>query len=1124
MKKLSRRMPTATRSAWIGAIGWLLSATLTQVAQSAPQATPSQTSGAVTQPLPAAIEFNRDIRPILSDKCFQCHGPASQFATLRFDQEDGAKRALKDGRFAIVPGDPSKSQLIARISATDPAVRMPRSQNGAAPGEPLTEGQVALLTRWIEQGATWQKHWSFIPPNRPEVPTDLRNAAWVRNPIDAFVLQRLEREGLKPSAEADRATLLRRVSLDVTGLPPSPAELDAYLADRSPNAYEKVVDRLLRSPQYGERMAFPWLDAARYADSNGYQTDGERFMWRWRDWVIDAFNRNMPYDQFTIEQLAGDLLPNATLSQKIATGFNRNHRGNSEGGIVPEEYAAEYVVDRVDTTSTVFLGLTVGCARCHNHKFDPISQKEFYQLFAYFNNVPEHGKFRRVGNSPPYIAAPLPEQDAQLKRLDAELAAASGAWAALQPDVAQAQRNWERSLDTSATVGWAPARGLVAYYSFDSDLTPQVAVLNQLRVPRSPVYNPRADANAGASTTLRGEQPSGPSAPGLVPGRIGRAASFDGKQFLQFIGDIAGFDSYGAGRGALGANDPTVTYDDGYTMAAWIYPTAPNGAIVTRDEDIVEPNGHGLNLRDGKIEYDYVTKWVDEGIRLRTQKPLTLNQWHHVALTYTGSRWASGVKIYVDGEDQQLEILLDDVNSQGAVKREPLRIGGGGGPDNRFRGSLDEVRIYDRALSPAEAAILADLTSINAIAALSEDKRTAAQADKIRDYFLEHALPASLAQARTRLAKAQTSRDSFYQSLPTVMVMEEMPAPRQTHILIRGMYDRPGDVVTPALPAALASSTSAYPPNRLGLARWLVDPANPLTARVTVNRFWQMYFGVGIVKTAEDFGSQGEVPSHPELLDWLATEFVRTGWDVKALQKTIVMSATYRQASRVSAGVRAKDPDNRLLARGPSSRLSADIVRDQALSIAGLLVNKIGGPSVKPYQPEGLWNEIGGGGAYVQDHGDSLYRRSVYTFWRRTIPPPTMANFDASARESHMVRPVLTNTPLQALDLMNDVTFVEAARVFAERVMKEGGPSHRERIAYAFRAATSRMPTAKEAALLEDALLENLERFKAKPDAALKYVSHGERPRDPKLNLSELAAYTSVTSLILNLNEVVMKE
>jgi hypothetical protein len=832
----------------------------------------------------------------------------------------------------------------------------------------------------------------------------------------------------------------------------------------------------------------------------------------------------MPYDQFTMEQLAGDLLPNATLDQKIATGFNRNHRGNSEGGIVPEEYAVEYVVDRVDTTSTVFLGLTLGCARCHNHRFDPVTQKEFYQLFAYFNNVPEHGKFRRVGNSPPYIAAPLPEQQRQLTGFDDQLAAADTAYAKLQPDLTQAQRDWERSLQKSTPIAWAPARDLVAYFSFDSNVTPEVAVLQDAKGSRSPAYvRPGVDVDAPASARQNEKQTALPS-PAFVPGQTGLAANFDGKSFVQFAGDIAGFDSYGSGRGALGENDPTVTYDDAYTLAAWIYPTASNGAIVTRDEDVVEPNGHGLNLRDGHIEYDYVTKWVDEGIRLRTQRPIPLNQWHQVTLTYDGSRWANGVKIYVDGQDQNLEIFIDDFNSQGAVKREPLRIGAGGGPENRFHGSIDEVRIYRRALSAAEARMLADLTPVTAIAAIAEDKRTAAQADKIRDYFLEHALPVNIAEARRSLMDAQSKRDAFYQSLPTVMVMEEMPVPRETHVLQRGMYDKPGEVVTPKLPAVLASSASAYPPNRLGLAQWLVDPSNPLTARVTVNRFWQMYFGTGIVKTTEDFGSQGEPPSHPELLDWLATEFVQTGWNVKALHKTIVMSATYRQASRVTPELLAKDPDNRLLARGLNTRLSADIVRDQALAIAGLLVSKIGGPSVKPYQPDGLWNEVGGGGAYVQDHGDNLYRRSLYTFWRRSVPPPSMANFDASARENHMVRPVTTNTPLQALDLMNDVAYVEAARVFAQRVIKEGGKTVSDRIAYAFRVATARFPKPSEAAILLDAFRQNLDQFKSKPDSALKYVSTGEYPRDTSLDISELAAYTSVTSLILNLHETVTKE
>ncbi len=728
----------------------LLCAILVRIAQAAPQATPQATpSPAATDSLPATIQFNRDIRPILSDKCFQCHGPASQMATLRFDLEDGAKHALSGGRFAVVPGDPANSQLINRITATNPAVRMPRGQGGTSAGEPLTPRQVALLTRWIEQGATWQKHWSFIPPQRPDLPKGLKDAKWVRNPIDAFVLQRLEREGLTPSPEADRATLLRRVSLDLTGLPPTPAEVDAFLADKSPNAYEKVVDRLLRSPQYGERMAFPWLDAARYADSNGYQTDGERFMWRWRDWVINAFNRNMPYDQFTIEQLAGDLLPNATLDQKIATGFNRNHRGNSEGGIVPEEYAAEYVVDRVDTTSTVFLGLTLGCARCHNHRFDPVTQKEFYQLFAYFNNVPEHGKFRRVGNSAPYLAAPLPDQQAQLKRLDDELAAADAAYAKLQPDLARAQREWEQSLDASVPVTWAPVRGLVAHFPFDTDLTPQVAVLQ--------------DANGARLQSLRLVAGEASPFPVRHPRRknqaCGRLRSWrpDGSGRRRASTARASFSSTAISRGST-ATDPeearsarTIRPSPTTTPTRWrpgYIPTAPSGAIVTRDEDVAEPNGHGLNLRDGRIEYDVVTKWVDEGIRLRTEKAISLNQWHHVALTYSGSRWASGVKIYVDGEDQKLEIFIDDFNSQGAVKREPLRIGAGGGPENRFHGRIDDVRIYKRALSAAEAGILADLTPVTAIVALPEDKRTPAQADKIRDYFLEHALPAHIAEAR----------------------------------------------------------------------------------------------------------------------------------------------------------------------------------------------------------------------------------------------------------------------------------------------------------------------------------------------------------------------------------------
>ena len=1065
---------------WAHARGWLCVAPglLCLTLMASAQALQSEPERGI----PQTIEFNRDIRPILSDKCYTCHGPSKQMAGLRFDREEGAKQALRGGRFAIVPGDPDHSEMIRRMTLTDAAGRMPQG------GEPLSSREVAFVRRWIEQGSTWQKHWSFVPPRRPDLPS-LNDQRWVRNPIDAFVLERLEREGLKPAPDADRATWIRRVTLDLAGLPPTLPEIDAFVADRSPNAYDTVVDRLLQSPRYGERMAFPWLEAARYADSNGYQTDGERYMWRWRDWVINAFNRNMPFDRFTVEQLAGDLLPNSTLDQRIATGFNRNHRGNSEGGIIPEEYAVEYVVDRVDTTSTVFLGLTAGCARCHDHRYDPLTQKQYYQLFSYFNNLPESGKARRVGNSPPSIKAPTPEQQRQLKQLDDQLAAAADRYVKLQPELVRSQKEWERSLDKSTAVAWSPARGLVAHYQLDGDLGARVSV--------SP------DGKPSPLKFQNGE-------PIFEQGRIGQAASFDGKSFIQG-GDIAGFGSHGA-------------YDDRYSLAAWIYPTEKTGAIVTKVQEVTEPNGHGLNLYEGKVQYNNVTKWVDEGIRLQSVKTIGLNEWRHVTLTYDGTRYAEGVKLYVDGDEWKWEILLDDLNNLGPARREPVRIGGGGGLENRFHGRIQDVRAYDRVLSPAEARILATPTSVTEIAALAEKSRTQAQAEKIRDYFLEHALPAPIKDTRKRLSDAQAKRDEYYDSLPTVMVMEEMPNPRESHVLVRGAYDAPGERVTPTLPEFLAASTADYPSNRLGLARWLVAPSNPLLARVTVNRFWQMLFGTGIVKTVEDFGSQGEPPSHPELLDWLATELVRTRWDVKALLKTIVTSSTYRQSSRGAAELLQRDPENRLLARGPNVRLTADVIRDQALAIAGLLVNKTGGPSVKPYQPAGIWKELNSSEDYVQSHGEELYRRSLYTFWKRTVPPPTMANFDASSRESCVVRRNVTNTPLQALDLMNNTTYVEAARVVAQRMIEEGGPTEQERIRFAFRLATARLPKPAERDILVSALNRQLDTFKARPDAALKYVSLGEYPRDERLNVSELAAYTTVASLILNLSETVTKD
>ena len=1041
-----------------------------------------QGAAAAVAPIPDRIEFNRDVRPILSDKCYKCHGPGTQMATLRFDSEEGAKKALRGDRYAIVPGDPDHSQMILRITATDPKVRMPQREDA------LGARDVEILRRWVAQGAAWQKHWAYIPPVRPAVPA-VRDKGWVRHPIDAFVLARLEHEGMKPSPEADRATLLRRVSLDLTGLPPTLAEIDAFIADKSPGAYEKVVDRLLASPRYGERMAFTWLDAARYADSSGYQSDGERYMWRWRDWVIDAFNSNKPFDQFTVEQLAGDLLPNATLDQRIATGFNRNHRTNSEGGVIPEEYQVEYVVDRVDTTGTVFMGMTVGCARCHTHRYDPIPHKDYYQLFSYFNTIPENGKGRRIGNSPPMLKAPLPDQAAELKRLDGQLAAADAAFAKLEPQLVQSQHAWEGVL-TGQPIAWQPSLGLVAHYPLDGSLTPRIAVT------RDGKPAPDASIQNGGVT--------------FAAGKVGGAASFDGKGFVQGT-DLTGFTLHGY-------------YEDAYSMAAWVYPTAPTGAIVTKVFDAVEPQGHALNLKDGKLEYDNVNKWVDEAIRLQTRQTLPLNEWHHVAVTFDGARTADGVKIYVDGQVWPFDILVDDLNNRRASRPQPLRIGGGGGPDNRFRGRIGNVLVYNRALTAPEVAVLANASSVNDIAAKPEASRTTAEREKIRDYFLEHDAPAPVKAAWKAVLDARARRNAFYDTVPTVMVMEEMAAPRESHILLRGSYDRPGDKVTPVLPSAVASAddNAKYAPNRLGLAQWLVNPSHPLLARVTVNRFWQMYFGTGIVKTAEDFGSQGDVPSHPDLLDWLATEFMRTKWDVKAVQKAIVMSATYRQSSKAAAEQMQQDPDNRLLARGPRFRLPAQVVRDQALALSGLLANKVGGPSVKPYQPAGLWEELADE-TYVQDHGDSLYRRSLYTFWRRTMPPPNMANFDASSREAHVVRQNATNTPLQALNLMNDVQFLEASRVMAERVMKEGGATPETRVAFAFRLATGRTPTAAERDVLLKFYTYQRDTFQARPEAAVKYLAQGERPRDEKLNAAELAAYATLSSFVLNLDETITK-
>jgi len=963
------------------------------------------------------VEFNRDIRPILSERCFACHGPdeAHRQAGLRFDLEGGAKEV----------GD----EILRRVASGDPAERMPPPSSGKAK---LTAREVELLGSWIRQGAPWQPFWSFIPPRRAALP-----AGNAKNPIDRFILARLEREGLRPSPEADRRLLIRRVSLDLTGLPPTPAEVQAFVDDASADAYEKVVDRLLASPRYGERMAFRWMEAARCGDSNGYQTDGARDMWRWRDWVIDAFNRNMPYDRFTVEQLAGDLLPNATLDQRIATGFQRNHRTTGEGGIIPEEYRVEYVADRAQTTSTVWLGLTAGCARCHDHKYDPIAQKDFYRLFAYFNQVPnERGFVWNYGPEEPFVKAPLPDQQKRLADLDGALEAQRRAYDALKPKLRSAQEHWEKSAARHAPE-WTPSQDLV----------------------------------------FRAEGPG------------------------TYNGDAA-----------------TFSYLDPFTYSAWIRPSSPDGAILTRLDDYMESQGHGLYLLKGRVRMHLTHRFTDLGWRVETAEPLHLNQWQHVLVTYDGKRMASGVRIYVNGEPRETKILFDQNNEPFRKKDTPIRVGSGGGL--KFEGSIRDARIYKRALTPDEAAAAAVTETVAQIASMAAAQRSRAQQSKLDLAFLAGKAPAEIRQARAAFERAQSDRDGYFAQIPTVMVMAD-GAHRDTFVLKRGAYDAPGDKVTPGIPAALGGPACA---NRLCLAEWLVSRSNPLTARVTVNRFWQSYFGFGIVKTVDDFGSQGEWPMHPELLDWLAVEFMESGWNVKALQKLIVTSAAYRQSSAVTPALLEKDPDNRLLARGPRLRLGPEEIRDQALAVSGLLVEKVGGPSVKPYQPAGLWQELSGDKGYVQAKGADLYRRSLYTYWKRTVPPPYMMNFDSPNREQCAVFENRTNSPLQGLNLMNEVTFVEAARKLAERMMVEGGATPQERIGYGYALVLARQPGARQAAVLAGVFERYLAEYRGDGKAAEAFLKVGESAIRAGLDRAELAAFAGVASLILNMDEAITKE
>ena len=1011
--------------------------------------------------LPAfAVDFDRQVRPVLSENCFVCHGPdaAQRQAGLRLDLEGPARQAAEEA--------------LRRVSSDDPSRRMPPAYMGH---ERLSESEVSVLREWVGAGAPWSAHWAFVPPYRPEPPAVAREDR-VRNDIDRFVFRSLERAGLSPSEEADRRTLIRRLSLDLTGLPPEIEQVRAFVEDSVPGAYERLVDRLLESPRYGETMAARWLDAARYADTQGYQNDAPVQMWRWRDWVIEAFNANKAFDEFAVEQIAGDLLPGPSLDQLIATGFNRNHRSNSELGIVDEEYRVEYVVDRVETMSTVFLGLTVGCARCHDHKYDPISQKEFYRLYAYFNNVPERGRVLRPFNSPPRIPAPTRDEARRLAGLADRIGKAEREFRLERESSKPAFEAWLHGLGQSPEAAdWHPTRDLEARYDFDSGL-----------------------GEATESGQIE-----------YVARRSGRALGLTGRGHLADA-EAADYD-----------------YNDRFSLGAWIRPESPDGIVLSRSQEfntLDENSGRGLTLalEAGLLKLKLIGR-MDDWIIVASTRPVPLGRWSHVAATYDGSRLASGIKLFFDGAEVATATELD--YSNGGIKtKEPFRIGAGAGPDGGFVGAIDDAWIYSRELTRGEVSVLAVAEDLGEIARLPPDRLSAAQVLKLESAFADVYGPASVRSAWAELVGLRRKRDALARQVSSVMVMAEMDPPRETFVLGRGAYDNPGEKVMPGVPAALPPLPESAPDNRLGLARWLVDPANPLFARVTVNRFWQLLFGAGLIRTPENLGTQGERPTHPELLDWLATEFVESGWDVKALLKTIATSATYRQRSNASPEIVHQDPDNRLLARGPRFRLPAESLRDQALLLAGLLGERLGGPSVRTYQPEGLWFDIAAGGGYKRGEGEDLYRRSLYTYWRRTIGPPSMLNFDSATRETCAVRTERTNTPLQALNLMNDVTFVEAARKFGERLYFGLGETPQERLALGFEMATSRPPGPRERQILRGAFDRQLQAFEDDPEAADALLSQGESPVREGAPRTELAAYAMAAGMILNLDETVTKQ
>ncbi len=1003
------------------------------------------------------LDFNRDIRPILSDNCFACHGldAKKRKADLRLDTDEGAFAAI-DGAFPIKAGDPGASTMIQRMISKDEDEVMPPPESN----KHVTPAQVEILQRWIKEGAVYKKHWAFEAPIKTAPPAV---KGVVKNGIDAFIQARLTAEGLSPSPEASKETLIRRVTLDLIGLPPTLAEIDAFLADTSPDAYEKVVARLLKSERYGEHMGRYWLDAARYADTHGLHLDNERSMWPYRDWVVRAFNANLPYDQFTVWQLAGDLMPNATVDQQIASGFNRCNVTTSEGGSINEEFVFRYAVDRADSTVAVWMGLTAGCAVCHDHKFDPISQKEFYSLFAFFNSAADPAMDGNILLTPPILRLSTAEQKKQLTDLDQNISAT--------------QTKIRESIQK-------------LNYTDPATLNPPPPVQTSELVWFEDAFP------AGSNLGVAGEP-------------------------TQFVSKDKG--PVFSGNAALKRTATGVAQD--FFSAGGKYEIPPNGKLSVQCFIDEKNPPKAIMLQFHTAGWNHRAVWGEEGAipfgQVRTPEKVQMG-----ALPKAGE-WV------------KLEITAEKLGLKPGIKVSGYAFTQFGGTvywdhlamNSRVDPAKDPQWSWKMWIEKSQGKRIEGLP--NDLQTLVRGKKPAEWPDKeivrLKEWWFENEYQGARSivdGARGEKLAFEAKKKALDEVIPATFIMAELPQQRDSFVMDRGQYDKPKDKVARGTPAIFPPMPKQDNYTRLDLAKWLVSPQHPLTARVQVNRLWQQFFGIGLVKTSNDFGSQGEPPSHPELLDWLAVSFRESGWDMKQFVKLIVTSHAYRQSTQFLDRSMQKDPENRLLAHGPRFRLDAEVVRDSALFVSGLLSPKIGGKGVKPYQPENIWEPVGFGGSntrnYIQDHGESLYRRSLYTFWKRTAPPPNMTSFDAPNRESYCLRRERSNTPLQALTLMNDVQFFEASRNFAQRVLLSA-TSTDARITTLFRMTTGRFPSAQEAEIVRQSLEKHLAAYTAKPEEAKKAINYGESKPDEKLNPAELAAWTMVANLVMNLDEVVTK-